>query len=170
MDPTVDWVPLDGLLSAASQELEVGQLLHTSVFNLFEAMSAVEIGNPKMDAGRKVDRAPWQGGGVPAAVATALAATAAVAHTYPIPVAPVPLHIRQQLPKPRILLQHGGQQQQQSQQYSSCTNPSLASFKASATCEVPTVSAASWLQQQQLLALHEPVMLWCAYCRCPSQG
>lgn len=50
-DPTVDWVPVAGLLEAASSELEVGQLLHTSVFSLFEAMSAVEIGNPKMDAG-----------------------------------------------------------------------------------------------------------------------
>lgn len=47
----MDWVPVAGLLQAASDELEVGQLLHTSVFSLFEAMSAVEIGNPKMDAG-----------------------------------------------------------------------------------------------------------------------
>lgn len=51
------WVPVAGLLEAASSELEVGQLLHTSVFNLFEAMSAVEIGNPKMDAGGM----DWQG-------------------------------------------------------------------------------------------------------------
>lgn len=50
-DPTVDWAPMTGLLAAASRELEVGQLVHTSVFSLFEAMSAVEIGNPKMDAG-----------------------------------------------------------------------------------------------------------------------
>jgi hypothetical protein len=52
-DPTVDWVPVAGLLEAASNELEVGQMLHTSVFSLFEAMSAVEIGNPKMDAGKQ---------------------------------------------------------------------------------------------------------------------
>lgn len=51
-DPGVDWVPVAGLLEAASSQLEVGQLLHTSVFSLFEAMSAVEIGNPKMDAGK----------------------------------------------------------------------------------------------------------------------
>jgi hypothetical protein len=51
MDPNVDWVSVSALLDAASSELNVGQLLHTSVFSLFEAMSAVEIGNPKMDAG-----------------------------------------------------------------------------------------------------------------------
>lgn len=51
MDSGVDWVPVGGLLEAASNELQVGQLLHTSVFSLFEAMSAVEIGNAKMDAG-----------------------------------------------------------------------------------------------------------------------
>lgn len=51
-DPTVDWVPMAGLLAATSSELQVGQLVHTSVFSLFEAMSAVEIGNPKMDAGK----------------------------------------------------------------------------------------------------------------------
>jgi hypothetical protein len=45
------WMPVDGALAAAASELEVGQLLHASVFSLFEAMSAVEIGNPKMDAG-----------------------------------------------------------------------------------------------------------------------
>jgi hypothetical protein len=53
-DPGVEWVPVAGLLDAASSQLEVGLLLHTSVFSLFEAMSAVEIGNPKMDAGRLV--------------------------------------------------------------------------------------------------------------------
>jgi hypothetical protein len=51
MDPNVDWVSVSALLDAASSELNVGQLLHTSVFSLFESMSAVEIGNPKMDAG-----------------------------------------------------------------------------------------------------------------------
>lgn len=50
-DPTAEWVPIAGLLEAASSQLDVGQQLHTSVFSLFEAMSAVEIGNPKMDAG-----------------------------------------------------------------------------------------------------------------------
>ncbi|WIA23577.1 hypothetical protein OEZ85_000294 [Tetradesmus obliquus] len=53
MDPNVDWVSLSALLDAASSELNEGQLLHTSVFSLFEAMSAVEIGNPKMDAGAR---------------------------------------------------------------------------------------------------------------------
>eukprot|EP00879_Flechtneria_rotunda_P027761 GHRR01029752.1.p1 GENE.GHRR01029752.1~~GHRR01029752.1.p1 ORF type:complete len:153 (+),score=34.41 GHRR01029752.1:416-874(+) len=53
MDPAVDYVPVLGLLERASNELEVGQLIHTSVFSLFEAMSAVEIGNPRMDAGAR---------------------------------------------------------------------------------------------------------------------
>jgi hypothetical protein len=57
MDPNVDWVSVSALLDAASSELKVGQLLHTSVFSLFEAMSAVEIGNPKMDAGGRASAA-----------------------------------------------------------------------------------------------------------------
>ncbi|KAF8061133.1 NAA35 [Scenedesmus sp. PABB004] len=47
------WEPVGGLLAAACDELEVGQMVHTSVFSLFEAMSAVEIGNPKMDIGAR---------------------------------------------------------------------------------------------------------------------
>lgn len=50
-----EWVPIGRLLDAASAELRVGQMVHTSVFSLFEAMSAVEIGNPKMDAGMSGD-------------------------------------------------------------------------------------------------------------------
>jgi hypothetical protein len=46
-----EWAPIGGLLAAAADELRVGQLVHASTFSLFEAMSAVEIGNPKMDAG-----------------------------------------------------------------------------------------------------------------------
>lgn len=54
-DPNIDWVPVSSLLDAAAKELGVGQLLHTSVFSLYEAMSAVEVGNPKMDAGEQHD-------------------------------------------------------------------------------------------------------------------
>ena len=45
------WIPVDRLLDVASKELAVGQLVHVSNFNLFEAMSAVEVGNVKMDSG-----------------------------------------------------------------------------------------------------------------------
>lgn len=38
------------LLSRACNALETGQLICSEAFSLFEAMSAVEIGNPKMDA------------------------------------------------------------------------------------------------------------------------
>jgi hypothetical protein len=51
MDPSIEWLPVAELLDRASKELDVGQMLHTSVFSLFEAMSAVEIGNQKMDPG-----------------------------------------------------------------------------------------------------------------------
>jgi hypothetical protein len=71
-DPAVGWVPLAGLLEAASNELEVGQMLHTSVFSLFEAMSAVEIGNPKMDAGKQGPQ------GTPSPAAVPMAALAAL--------------------------------------------------------------------------------------------
>jgi hypothetical protein len=47
----MEWKPVEPLLEAARQELRVGQMVHSSGFSLFEAMSAVEIGNPKMDAG-----------------------------------------------------------------------------------------------------------------------
>jgi len=35
----------------ASKELELGELLHDNMFGLFEAMSAIEMMDPKMDAG-----------------------------------------------------------------------------------------------------------------------
>ena len=35
--------------------LQLGELLHGEDFSLFEAMSAVEIGDPKLDAGLTVD-------------------------------------------------------------------------------------------------------------------
>jgi Mak10 subunit, NatC N(alpha)-terminal acetyltransferase len=50
-EPEGGWLPVDRLLDAASAQLRPGQLLATSVFSLFEAMSAVEIGNAKMDIG-----------------------------------------------------------------------------------------------------------------------
>lgn len=49
-EPDVAWLPISGLLQKARDALPVGQLIKGEVFSLFEAMSAVEIGNPKMDA------------------------------------------------------------------------------------------------------------------------
>lgn len=46
-----DYVPVTDLLARASAQLGVGELLQTDNFSLFEAMSAIEIGNIKMDAG-----------------------------------------------------------------------------------------------------------------------
>lgn len=37
-------------------ELELGELLHGYFFGLFEAMSAIEIMEPKMDAGMMCNR------------------------------------------------------------------------------------------------------------------
>lgn len=61
-DPNLDWVTIAQLLWAASEQLAVGEMVNSSAFSLFEAMSAVEVGNPKMDAGArpKVARAPLE--------------------------------------------------------------------------------------------------------------
>ncbi len=39
-----------------SLELELGELLHDDLFGLFEAMSAIEMMDPKMDAGMRCNR------------------------------------------------------------------------------------------------------------------
>ncbi len=46
-----DWVRVDDLLERASAQLQVGEMVQCETFSLFEAMSAVELGNAKMDAG-----------------------------------------------------------------------------------------------------------------------
>lgn len=46
--PTLD---LSSFLDKVASELRPGQLLHTENFDLFQAMAAVVIGDPKMDAG-----------------------------------------------------------------------------------------------------------------------
>ncbi|KAK7292038.1 hypothetical protein RIF29_07668 [Crotalaria pallida] len=45
------WADVSPLLHAASQDLQEGELIHGDNFNLFAAMSAVEIMDPKMDSG-----------------------------------------------------------------------------------------------------------------------
>ena len=37
-------------------ELSLGELLHDDMFGLFEAMSAIELMDPKMDAGMQCNR------------------------------------------------------------------------------------------------------------------
>ncbi|GFR41695.1 hypothetical protein Agub_g2442 [Astrephomene gubernaculifera] len=44
------WTDVGPLLQAARADMKVGQLLAGEAFSLFEAMSALEAGNPKMDA------------------------------------------------------------------------------------------------------------------------
>lgn len=39
------------LLENAAAQLRVGEMLHTEDFDLFHVMSAVEIGDPRLDAG-----------------------------------------------------------------------------------------------------------------------
>ena len=41
---------------AACQDLNLGELLHDEMFGLFEAMSAIEMMDPKMDAGMICNR------------------------------------------------------------------------------------------------------------------
>ncbi|PNH08064.1 N-alpha-acetyltransferase, 35 NatC auxiliary subunit [Tetrabaena socialis] len=44
------WLDVGPLLRAAQADMKVGQLITGEAFSLFEAMSALEAGNPKMDA------------------------------------------------------------------------------------------------------------------------
>ena len=45
------WLDIQPLLSRLSDVLRPGELVHNEHFSLFDAMSAIEIGNPKMDPG-----------------------------------------------------------------------------------------------------------------------
>ncbi|KAG4977162.1 hypothetical protein JHK86_036636 [Glycine max] len=45
------WADVSPLLQAACQDLQEGELIHGDNFNLFAAMSALEIMDPKMDSG-----------------------------------------------------------------------------------------------------------------------
>ncbi|KAK7330055.1 hypothetical protein VNO77_24240 [Canavalia gladiata] len=45
------WADVSPLLQAASEDLQEGELIHGDNFNLFAAMSALEIMDPKMDSG-----------------------------------------------------------------------------------------------------------------------
>ena len=51
--PTYNWRPVTGLFKSACGELGLGELMHDDMFGLFEAMSAIEMMDPKMDAGMR---------------------------------------------------------------------------------------------------------------------
>ncbi|KAK8774138.1 hypothetical protein V5799_011328 [Amblyomma americanum] len=49
--PTYNWKDITEEFREATKELELGELVHDEMFTLFEAMSAIEMMDPKMDAG-----------------------------------------------------------------------------------------------------------------------
>ncbi|KAL8598019.1 hypothetical protein ACOMHN_011444 [Nucella lapillus] len=49
--PHYNWVNITQDFREAAAQLELGELMHDSSFGLFEAMSAIEMMDPKMDAG-----------------------------------------------------------------------------------------------------------------------
>lgn len=49
--PTYNWKDITSDFKEATKELKLGELLHDDMFTLFEAMSAIEMMDPKMDAG-----------------------------------------------------------------------------------------------------------------------
>ncbi|XP_076630546.1 N-alpha-acetyltransferase 35 [Colletes latitarsis] len=51
-----NWVDITQEFFEAITELELGELLHDDLFGLFEAMSAIEMMDPKMDAGMLCNR------------------------------------------------------------------------------------------------------------------
>ncbi|XP_046490624.1 N-alpha-acetyltransferase 35, NatC auxiliary subunit [Neodiprion pinetum] len=53
---TYNWVDITNDFFSSVQSLELGELLHDELFGLFEAMSAIEMMDPKMDAGMLCNR------------------------------------------------------------------------------------------------------------------
>lgn len=51
-----NWVDVTEEFFTATEELKLGELLHDEMFGLFEAMSAIEMMDPKMDAGMMCNR------------------------------------------------------------------------------------------------------------------
>ncbi|XP_034090783.1 N-alpha-acetyltransferase 35, NatC auxiliary subunit isoform X3 [Gymnodraco acuticeps] len=51
MKNNANWVDITHEFKGACKELNLGELLHDKLFGLFEAMSAIEMMDPKMDAG-----------------------------------------------------------------------------------------------------------------------
>ncbi|XP_047139471.1 N-alpha-acetyltransferase 35, NatC auxiliary subunit isoform X1 [Hydra vulgaris] len=53
---TFNWVNVRDEFQKSCKELKLGELVHDNLFGLFEAMSAIEIMDPKMDAGMVCNR------------------------------------------------------------------------------------------------------------------
>ena len=51
-----NWKEVTSDFRGAVKELTLGELLHDDLFGLFEAMSAIEMMDPKMDAGMRCNR------------------------------------------------------------------------------------------------------------------
>ena len=51
--PTYNWMVVTDSFKSACDELSLGELMHDDLFGLFEAMSAIEMMDPKMDAGMR---------------------------------------------------------------------------------------------------------------------
>ncbi|KAF2889820.1 hypothetical protein ILUMI_16353, partial [Ignelater luminosus] len=51
-----NWITITNEFLDAVQGLNLGELLHDELFGLFEAMSAIEMMDPKMDAGMLCNR------------------------------------------------------------------------------------------------------------------
>lgn len=47
----IQWLDLQPFLERVCDQMSVGELLHDESFSLFESMTAIEIGDPKMDLG-----------------------------------------------------------------------------------------------------------------------
>lgn len=56
--PIREWRNITDEFFEAVKELDVGELQHVFLFGLFEAMSAIEMMDPKMDAGMKRNEEP----------------------------------------------------------------------------------------------------------------
>lgn len=56
-EPQYHWKDITDDFTAASDELKLGELVHDNIFGLFEAMSAIEMMDPKMDAGMLCNKA-----------------------------------------------------------------------------------------------------------------
>uniref|UniRef100_A0A1B6C3I9 Protein MAK10 homolog n=1 Tax=Clastoptera arizonana TaxID=38151 RepID=A0A1B6C3I9_9HEMI len=55
-EPNYNWVEITKEFFTAVKVLDLGELLHDELFGLFEAMSAIEMMDPKMDAGMFCNR------------------------------------------------------------------------------------------------------------------
>ncbi|XP_042225794.1 N-alpha-acetyltransferase 35, NatC auxiliary subunit-like isoform X2 [Homarus americanus] len=53
---TYNWINITSEFFHATKDLQLGELLHDDIFGLFEAMSAIEMMDPKMDAGMMCNR------------------------------------------------------------------------------------------------------------------